>query len=55
MTIDEFMRTLERAWGHALPAHEVVERDEMQRELRRLLEAYEPRPRAPIRLRLVRD
>jgi hypothetical protein len=45
MTIDEFMRTLERAWEHALPGHEAVERDEMQRALRRLLEAHEPRPR----------
>jgi hypothetical protein len=40
---------------HALPGREAVERDEMQRALRRLLEAHEPRPRAPIRLRLVRD
>jgi hypothetical protein len=39
MTIDEFMRTLERAWGHALPGYEAVERDEMQRALWRLLEA----------------
>jgi hypothetical protein len=43
MTINEFMRKLERAWGHALPGHEAVERHEMQRALRRLLEAHEPR------------
>jgi hypothetical protein len=43
---------------HALPGHEAAERDAVLRELqRRLLDAYEraPRPRAPIRLRLVRD
>jgi hypothetical protein len=47
MTIDDFMRELEHAWGHALPGHEATIRDELQRALRRLLEAHarEPRPR----------
>jgi len=27
MTIDEYMRTLERAWGHALPGREAIARD----------------------------
>jgi hypothetical protein len=58
MDIVELMHALERAWGHALPGHEAAERDAVLRELqRRLLETHEraPRPRAAIRLRLVRD
>jgi hypothetical protein len=45
MDIDAYMRTLERAWAHALPGREAADRDELQRALRRLLEAHE---RAPI-------
>ena len=59
ITIEEFMIALEQAWGHALPGHEAADRDEMLRELRRLIEAREVAPRtpaAPIRLRvMIRD
>ena len=59
MDIVELMHALEGALGsRPLPGHEAAERDAVLRELqRRLLDAYEraPRPRAPIRLRLVRD
>jgi hypothetical protein len=58
MTIDEYMRPLEHAREHTLPGHETIERDEMLRALqRRLRDTHEraPRPRAAIRLRLVRD
>jgi hypothetical protein len=37
MTIDDFMRALERAWRDVMPGHEAADRDEMQRALRRLL------------------
>jgi hypothetical protein len=54
-TIEEFMHAIEAAWVRALPGHEAADRDELQRALRRLLEA-EPRTRAPIRVRLmIRD
>jgi hypothetical protein len=52
MDIDQFQRMLQRAREHALPGHEVADRDELLRALRRQLEA-EPRHRAPIRLRLM--
>jgi hypothetical protein len=56
MTIDDFARALERARDRAYPGRETCERDHVQRELRRLLDAHEREPRrcaAPIRLRLV--
>jgi hypothetical protein len=49
MTIDEYMHALERAWGHALPGREAVERDELQRALCRLLETHEVEPRQSAR------
>jgi hypothetical protein len=52
MMIDQFMRAIEDAAAHALPGRIAVDRDELLRELRRLLE-YEPRPSAPIRVRLM--
>ena len=57
MDIVELMHALENAFTHAYPGREAVERDEMLRAARRLLEARacEPRRRAPIRLHLVRD
>jgi hypothetical protein len=51
MQTAEFMRALERAWSHALPGHEAVERDAVLRELWRLLQ-QQPAARAPARLRL---
>jgi hypothetical protein len=54
MTIDDFMHALERAWACATPGREAVERDHVLRELRRRLEA-EPRPSAPLRVRLIRS
>jgi hypothetical protein len=51
MTIDAVMHALERAQAHALPGHQVVERDHVLRELWRLLQP--PTPREPTHLRLV--
>jgi hypothetical protein len=52
MTIDQFMCAIETAWAHALAGHEAADRDELHRALRRLLD-HEPRPSAPIRVRLM--
>lgn len=54
-TIDDYMQALERAWDRATPSRAVVERDYVQRELRRQLEQSDcAPPRVPLRLRLVR-
>jgi hypothetical protein len=50
--IDDFQRAIEDASAHALPGRIAVNRDELHRELRRLLE-IEPRESAPIRVRLM--
>jgi hypothetical protein len=57
LTAEEFQRALEHAWASVLPGREAATRDAMLKDLQRLLEAHarETRPRAPIRLRLVRD
>jgi hypothetical protein len=52
MDIDQFMRAIEDVSAHALPGRIAVDRDELLRELRRLLEV-EPRSSAPLRVRLM--
>jgi hypothetical protein len=52
MDINEFMHAIDDAAAHALPGRIAVDRDELLRALRRLLE-IEPRSSAPIRVRLM--
>jgi hypothetical protein len=44
MSIDEFMRAVERAWDQALPGHQATERDAVLRAVRRSLEARDHVP-----------
>jgi hypothetical protein len=55
MTIDDYMRALERAWAAALPGREAAARDAVLRELQRRLEAASRAApaRSAARLRLV--
>jgi hypothetical protein len=54
MQIDEFMRTLESAWSHAVPGREAVERDHVLRQLWRELQRPAASDAAAPLLRLVR-
>jgi hypothetical protein len=52
MDIEQFMHAIEAASAHALRGRIAVDRDELHRALRRLLD-HEPRESAPIRVRLM--
>jgi hypothetical protein len=52
MNVDDFMQAIENASAHALPGRIAVDRDELLRALRRVLD-HEPRASAPIRVRLM--